>query len=115
VLQAATTGWNEVNAPYFQVPQAESAYYSSQLNSRYSDGQRAGFDFRRGKIFLSSTVSRLALRPTQSPIEWVPGAISSGVKRPGRETDRSPLFSAGVKKGGAKSPLSLVQGVLLSV
>jgi hypothetical protein len=31
----------------------------------------------RGKVF----VSRPVLRPTQSPIEWVPGGLSRGVKR----------------------------------
>jgi hypothetical protein len=29
---------------------------------------------------------------------WVPGALSLGVKRPGREADYSPLSSAEVKK-----------------
>jgi hypothetical protein len=31
-----------------------------------------------------------ALGPTQPPIQWVPGALSLGVKRPGREADHSP-------------------------
>jgi hypothetical protein len=35
--------------------------------------------------------------PTQSPIQWVPGALSLGVKRPGREADHSPPSSAEVK------------------
>jgi hypothetical protein len=39
----------------------------------------------------------MALRPTQ-PIKWVPGALSLGVKRPGRETDHSPPSSAKVKE-----------------
>jgi hypothetical protein len=42
------------------------------------------------KNFLSSSSSRPAVRPTQPPIQWVPGALSLGVKRPGREGDRSP-------------------------
>jgi len=33
--------------------------------------------------FLFATMSRLALRPTQPPIEWVPWALSPRVKRPG--------------------------------
>jgi hypothetical protein len=45
-----------------------------------------------------STSSRPALGPTQSPIQWVPGALSPGVKRPGREADHSPPTSVGVKK-----------------
>jgi hypothetical protein len=44
-----------------------------------------------------STSSRPVLRPTQPPIQWVPGALSSGVKRSGREVDHSPPTSAEVK------------------
>jgi hypothetical protein len=35
---------------------------------------------------------------TQSPIQWVPGPISKGVKRPEREADHSPAATAEVKK-----------------
>jgi hypothetical protein len=43
-----------------------------------------GFDSRRGLgIFLFTTAYRTALRPTQPPIQWVPGAPFLGVKRPG--------------------------------
>jgi hypothetical protein len=35
---------------------------------------------------------------TQPPIQWVPGALSQGVKRPGREADHSPPANAEVKK-----------------
>jgi hypothetical protein len=35
-------------------------------------------------IFPFTTASRTALGPTQPPIQWVPGALSLGVKRPGR-------------------------------
>jgi hypothetical protein len=38
------------------------------------------------------------LRPTQPPIQWVPGALSLRVKRPGRAADRSTPTSAEVKK-----------------
>jgi hypothetical protein len=44
-----------------------------------------------------TTRSRTALKPTQPPIQWVPGAPSLGVKRPGREADHSPPSSAEVK------------------
>jgi hypothetical protein len=43
------------------------------------------------------TESRTALGPTQPPIQWVPGALSLGVKRPGREADHSSPSSAEVK------------------
>jgi hypothetical protein len=48
-------------------------------------------------IFLFDAVSR-ALGPAQPPIKWVPGALSLGVKRPGREADHSSPSSAEVKE-----------------
>jgi hypothetical protein len=39
-----------------------------------------------------------ALGPTQPSIQWVPGALSMGVKRPGREADHSPQSNAVVKE-----------------
>jgi hypothetical protein len=51
----------------------------------------------RGEIFLYSTASMPDLGPTQPPIQWVPGALSSGVKQPGREADHSTPTSANVK------------------
>jgi hypothetical protein len=39
-----------------------------------------------------------ALGPTQPPIQWVPGALSLAVKRPGREADNSPPSSTEVKE-----------------
>jgi hypothetical protein len=38
----------------------------------------------RVKNFLFSKSSRPNLGSTQPPIQWVPGALSPGVKRPGR-------------------------------
>jgi hypothetical protein len=61
----------------------------------------------RSKIFLFSIATRPALRPNQPPIQWVPQALSSGVKRPGHEADHSPPSSAEVKNGEATSPLSI--------
>jgi hypothetical protein len=58
-----------------------------------------GFDSRRGMgIFLFTTASGTALGLTQPPIQWVPGALSLGVKRPGRDADHSPPSSAKVKE-----------------
>jgi hypothetical protein len=41
------------------------------------------------KNFLFSTSSRPALGSIQPPIQWVPEALSPGVKRPGREAEDS--------------------------
>jgi hypothetical protein len=58
-----------------------------------------GFDSRRGLgIFLFTTASRMALGHTQPPIQWVPGVLSLGVKRPGCEADHSPTTIAEVKE-----------------
>jgi hypothetical protein len=49
-------------------------------------------------IFLYTTASRTALEPIQLPIQWVPGVLSLGVKRRGREAGHSPPSSAEVKE-----------------
>jgi hypothetical protein len=72
--------------------------------SRYSDWLRAGRPRGRSsspgrvKNFLLSTSYRMALGPIQPPIQWVPGALPLGVKRPGCEPDHSPPTSAEAKK-----------------
>jgi len=48
-----------------------------------------------GWEFFSS--SPPALGPTQPLIQWVPGALSAGVKQPGREVDHSIPSGAEVK------------------
>jgi hypothetical protein len=65
------------------------------------------------ETFLYSTASRPALGPTQPLIEWVPGAISPTVNRPGREADHSPPSGAEVKNCGTIPrfpPISLGRG-----
>jgi hypothetical protein len=58
-----------------------------------------GFDSRRRLgVFLFTTASRTVLEPIQLPIQWVAGALSLRVKRPGREVDQSPPSSAEVKE-----------------
>jgi hypothetical protein len=43
-------------------------------------------------------VSRPALGPTQPPVQWVPGVLSTGVKaRPGRDADHSSPSSVEVE------------------
>jgi hypothetical protein len=80
-------------------------------------GSVLGFDSRQGLgIFLFTTVSRTALGPTQPSIQWVPAALSLGVKRPGREADHSPPSSAEVKNAwhyNSTPPIRL-HGVVLS-
>jgi hypothetical protein len=49
------------------------------------------------RFFLCATASRQALGPTQLPIQWVPSALSLGVKRPGREAHHSPPSIVEVK------------------
>jgi hypothetical protein len=49
-------------------------------------------------IFLFTTESRPSVGTTQPPIQWVPGALSTEVKRQGRESDHSPPSSAEVKE-----------------
>jgi hypothetical protein len=57
---------------------------------------RSGFDSRQGLgIFLFAPCSD---KPTQPLIQWVPGALSAGEKRPGTEAYWSPTSSAEFRK-----------------
>jgi hypothetical protein len=69
---------------------------SSSHVYHYEHSDQKGQDF-----FLFPTVTRPALVPTQPTIQWVPGALSPGVKQQGHEADHSPPSSAEVKNGGA--------------
>jgi hypothetical protein len=53
-----------------------------------------GIEFRWGRDF--SHTSRTALRPTQPPVQWVPG-LPWGSKRPGRGADHPTSSSAEVE------------------
>jgi len=64
------------------------------------------------EFFPLATASWLALGPTQPPIQWVPGTLSLGVKRPEREAAHSHVSSAEVKN--AWSYISTPQFVLMS-
>jgi hypothetical protein len=55
------------------------------------------------RIFSMSSIP--ALGSTQPPIQWAPGAVSPGLKRPGREADHSPPTSARSRKYGSVPPL----------
>jgi hypothetical protein len=75
-----------------------------------------GFESRQGLgIFLFTAASRPDLRPTQAPIQWVPVALSLGIKRLGREAGHSPPSSSEVKNAWSYSsalPIGLHGGVL---
>lgn len=50
--------------------------------------EESGFESRqRQEIFVFCVTSRPALASTQSPIKWVSGVVSPGVKGKGREDD----------------------------
>jgi hypothetical protein len=56
------------------------------------------FESRQGLgSFLLTTASRPNLGPIQPPIQWVPGALSLGLKQPRREADHSPQSMPEVK------------------
>jgi hypothetical protein len=73
----------------------------SQSVHRWNTGRTAGFRFQTLQMFLFSTASISALRHTEPPIQWVPRALSSGVKRPEAESDNLTPSSAEVKNSGA--------------
>jgi hypothetical protein len=82
----------------------------------YGLGDR-GFESRHGlRIFLFTTASRTALGPTQPPIQWLPGALSLGVKRPRREADHSPSSNTEVNNVSSytSTPPIRLHGVVLS-
>jgi hypothetical protein len=99
-----------------------SLYFSS---SRWCSGielgyglDNRGFESRQELgIFLLTTESRPALRPTQLPIQWVPGSLFMGVKRPRSEAEHSLPSSAEVKNAwsyASTRPLRLRGLVVLS-
>jgi hypothetical protein len=51
-----------------------------------------------GEFFLLKTTSRTALGPIQPPIQWLPEALSLGVKRQVSEDNHSQTSSADVKE-----------------
>jgi hypothetical protein len=59
-------------------------------------GYRVRFPARAGNFPLYRRV-QIGSGAHQPPIQWVPGVLSLGIKRPGREADHSPPCSAKVK------------------
>jgi hypothetical protein len=73
------------------------------------------FSFPVGvRIFLLSTASGSALGPTQPPIQWVPGATSPRVKRPGREADHLLIVPTSRTRGAKPPPSIIFHGLVLS-
>jgi hypothetical protein len=69
-------------------------------------GWTAGVRIPAGARFFSLLHSvQIGSGATPSPTQWVPGALSAGVKRPGRGADHSLPPSAEVNNGGAIPPL----------
>jgi hypothetical protein len=79
---------NECNSIKMDVIQPEE-------RSRYSDWLRAGRNRGctsspgGGKNFHVSMLPKPKLRPTHPPTQWISETLSTGVKRPWRETDCS--------------------------
>jgi hypothetical protein len=67
------------------------------------DHRRVGVESRWGQEFSPHRPDRL-LRSTEPPIQWVPGALSPGVKRPGRLTTHLQLVPRS-RKCGSIHPL----------
>jgi hypothetical protein len=78
-------------------------------------GSRVRFPAGVGNFSLHHRVQN-GLGPTQPSIQWVQGAFSLGVKRPGHEADHSPPSSAEVKNAWnyTSTPPIRLYGVVLS-
>jgi hypothetical protein len=90
------SGWTSaiVDEDFRGFPQTpEKLLYNTSARSRGRSSSPS-----RVKNFLFPKSSRPTLRSTQPPAQWVPGVLSPGVKRPGREVDHTPPTSAEVKK-----------------
>jgi hypothetical protein len=74
----------------------ESRNSGNQYSEWLSKGRSSSPGGSRNFNFCMS--SWPSLGPTQTPIQYVPGAFSPGLKRQGREADHSPPTSLEVKK-----------------
>jgi hypothetical protein len=82
-------GWNDIKI-------CNSSY--CRTHARTHAHTRSSSPGRGWEFFSSPPHSDRLLVPVQPPIYWVPGALSQGAQRPGREADHSPPSSAGVKE-----------------
>jgi hypothetical protein len=75
------------------------------------DGRQGLNSWQKQGFFHFASASRRTLGPIQPPIQWVPRALSAGVKRPEREADHLPPSSAEIKN--AWSYICTIQYVFL--
>jgi hypothetical protein len=90
----------------------EARVAESLLCLGYGLNDRGSIPSRGRDSFLFATASRSSLGSTQPTVCLVPGALSVGVKRPGREADHLPPSSAEVKN--ALSYTSTLQYVFMT-
>jgi hypothetical protein len=92
----------------FSVPTISSYSWDSSVGIATSyelDSQEIGVRFPAEARDFFFEVSRPVLRPSRPPMQWVPGVVSLGVERPGRESDYSPPSNAEMRTGGAIPPV----------
>jgi hypothetical protein len=64
--------------------------------------ERPNFNHRQElRLLHLATASTQTEEPTQPSIQWIPGVLTPGAKRPGLEADHTPPPSAEVKMRGA--------------
>jgi hypothetical protein len=89
----------------YLVPQVGRKYYGIIMGRSHVSARLSAIIVHSVDVFPLSLIGaryyrkyRPMLGPTQPPVQWVPAAISPGVKRQGRESDHSSPTSTGIKK-----------------
>jgi hypothetical protein len=100
---------------FHEICYSESYFTNWSLDSSVdmATGWTARVRFPAWQDFFLFTSSRPTLGPIQLSVKWVSGAISPGVRRPGREGDYAPS-SAEVKDSGAIPPPIRLHGIVLN-
>jgi hypothetical protein len=114
-FEMVKTRWLPLFFNFFKVSLHPSPFQVLQYNRagwRSSQSSNPG----RVKNFIFSTSFTPTVRPTHPAIQWVPAALSPGVKRPLRETDRSAPTSTEVKKTWiyTSTPSTRLHGLMLN-